>query len=76
MYPIIEQYLSSGLSQDKFCFENDLKKYVFSYWLSRYRKQNMQEEQRTFEPVHVEKDLRQNIEIHLPNGITLNIPIH
>jgi hypothetical protein len=76
MYPIIEQYLSSELSQEIFCNKHGLKKYVFNYWLSHYRKQKNQEEQKVFEPLQIEKAFSQNVEIHLPNGITLKVPIH
>ena len=37
MYPLIEQYLSSGQSQKDFCFMHQIKVCTFQYWLGKYR---------------------------------------
>ena len=38
MYPLIEQYLSSGQSQADFCRLHQLKVCTFQYWLGKYRR--------------------------------------
>ena len=38
MYPIIETYLASGLTQKQFYEQNEIPHSVFSYWLRHYRK--------------------------------------
>lgn len=40
MYPVIEQYLSSGQSQADFCVLHQIKVCTFQYWLSKYRSES------------------------------------
>ena len=40
MFPLIERYLASGLTQTRFCEEEDLSMPVFTYWLQRYRRRS------------------------------------
>ena len=40
MYPLIESYLDSGLTQKQFYRQQELPHHVFSYWLRHYRKHN------------------------------------
>lgn len=39
MFPLVEVWDGSGLSQKAFCKRHGIKPYVFSYWLRRYRTQ-------------------------------------
>ena len=38
MFPLVEKYLASELSQKAFCDQHNLPTAVFSYWLKKYRK--------------------------------------
>ena len=38
MFPVVEKYLASGLSQKAFCDQHKLPAASFSYWLRKYRK--------------------------------------
>jgi hypothetical protein len=42
MYPVIESYLESGLTQRVFCREQRLPTPVFTYWLAKYRREPRQ----------------------------------
>lgn len=42
MYPVIEAYLESGLTQRVFCREHGLGMPVFAYWLAKYRREQRQ----------------------------------
>jgi len=37
MFPLIEKYLDSNLTQKQFCASQFLKNSVFQYWLKKYR---------------------------------------
>jgi hypothetical protein len=39
MYPVIESYLESGLTQRVFCRQQGLSMQVFAYWLAKYRRE-------------------------------------
>jgi len=75
MYPIIEDYLKSGLSQLDYCEANNLAQHVLSYWLKQYREQNSKEI-----PNFVSVDIRpseiHHVQISFPNGMEIKIPIH
>jgi transposase-like protein len=38
MYPMMELYEESGMTQKQFCEEMDLVPHAFTYWLTKYRK--------------------------------------
>lgn len=38
MFPMIELFQESGMTQKQFCEEKDLMPHTFTYWLSKYRK--------------------------------------
>lgn len=38
MFPLVESWLQSGLTQQAFSVKNQLPVHVFVYWVSRYRK--------------------------------------
>ena len=40
MYPLIELWLESDRSQRSICEEHDIKPHVFSYWRSKYDREN------------------------------------
>lgn len=40
MYPLIELYQESNMTQKQFCEEMDILPHRFTYWLTKYRKEN------------------------------------
>jgi len=75
MYPIIEDYLSSELSQLEYCETNNLAQHVLSYWLKQYREQNSSKIPH-FAPVEISSTENHHVQISFPNGMEIKIPIH
>jgi len=75
MYPIIENYLSSGLSQFDYCEANNLAQHVLSYWLRLYRERNNKKVP-GFAQVEITQPSIQHVQISFPNGMEIKIPIH
>ena len=84
MYGLIEQYLSSGQKQQSFCEDVGLPITTFHYWLYRYRSEQRSKEAEVkmgkksgllaLEPPQSARFIGEyNIEISLPNGITLRL---
>jgi len=75
MYPVVEFYLSGELSQKEFCQQNDLTLSVFNYWLKRYRKDKINNSENTFASIEIDHCSSSVIELTLPNGVHLKIPL-
>jgi len=77
MYPVIEQWQSSGLSKVAFCDQHGIAKSVFFYWHKRY---NSDREPGGFLPIKIGSNNQVSantfIEIQYPNGIVLRLPEH
>ena len=81
MFPLIEKYLNSQLSQKAFCQQQNLSFAVFGYWLKKYRKARhssplvvKNSTQAAFVPIHVPPPApaAQSVcELVFPNGVTL-----
>lgn len=81
MFPLIEKYLDSQLSQKAFCQQQNLSFAVFGYWLKKYRKAHRpapavakQAARPAFVPLHVTPSDRRNqntCELVFPNGVML-----
>jgi hypothetical protein len=75
MFPVVEAWQQSGLSKKSFCEEQGIIKYVFLYWVRKYRDEH---EPDGFVPLTSggALSLMQNysIEIHYPNGVVLKLP--
>jgi len=76
MYPLIEEWKSSGLTKQAFCEQRGIVKSVFFYWCKKYR-----EDQSVggFLPINVIGDKSQNakashIEIEYPNSVIVRLP--
>jgi hypothetical protein len=71
MYPLIDAYLSSGLTQQAFCASNGVSVPVLGYWLGKYRRD------RSAEPAFIElrtesaADDRPVMEVLYPSGVRL-----
>ncbi len=37
MFPLVESWLKSGLSQKQFCLEHQMPVHILAYWVGRYR---------------------------------------
>ena len=82
MFPLIERWHNSGLTQQRFCEEHDLSLAVFGYWLRKYREasnSNVEagpagEAAPGFLPLQLEtapSSLSTALEIQLPDGTLL-----
>lgn len=76
MFPIIEEWKSSGLTKQAFCEQRGIVKSVFFYWCKKYR-----EDQSAggFLPIKVSSDKPHNtkgshIEIEYPNSVIVRLP--
>ena len=76
MYPLIESYLSSEMSQLDFCNSNGIAQHVLSYWLKQYREQDSNKKIQSFAQVELSKPESKNVQIIFPNGLEIKIPIN
>ena len=86
MYMAIELWKESGLSQKKYCNQNQLSFSTFKYWQKKYQKdtgkQHTTISSRSFIPVHIPQGISTTlpetdtgtISITYPNGIIVNCP--
>lgn len=56
MFPLIQEWEDSGLSQKAFCNAHEIKPHVFWYWLRRYRDQGPLVNRESSGFVSVQKD--------------------
>lgn len=87
MYPIIDLWKESGLTQTQYCKQEKVSYYIFKYWLQKYRNEHIGAKQiqpAQFLPVQVpssdelSKDpvSKDDITIHYPNGVKINCPVN
>jgi hypothetical protein len=88
MYMAIELWKESGLSQKKYCSQNNLSFSTFKYWQKKYQKDLGNDKAKvsshSFIPVHIPKAITTNITditpgnitITYPNGITIDCPVN
>ncbi len=71
MFQIIEQQLSSGLSQVEFCKKQKMSIATFSYWRKKYLTEKAEPVSPQFIPITIKTPPRGSspIEIQLPNQI-------
>lgn len=86
MFPVIESWQKSCLSQGKFCEENKYRISTFQYWLRKYRKEypNIKRENKSsklvkgFLPIEVSNTTEEplyddeSFDIYYPNGVRLS----
>ena len=86
---IIHSWEQSGKSQEDYCKENNITMGCFAYRRSKLRKANKkpskQERQSKFMAVnlvskspesHLEQKVKQTIDIQLPEGMLIKMPLH
>ncbi len=74
MFPLVEQWQQSGLSQKQFSKENNIKYHSFTYWVKRYRQH--QHRQDGFIPVELSGTGGSGafrVELVFGNGLVLRI---
>ena len=74
MFAMIEQWLTSGLTQKAFCEQHSIRYYVFHYWYKRYRMQQsgIQDNATSFVKLQVAKPSPSGaVEINFPGGIRI-----
>lgn len=71
MYPLIEQWESSGASQEDFCNSHDITLSTFTYWRGKYRKSSQVEES-SFIELH--PSCCSSLEVIYPNGVKIRLP--
>jgi transposase-like protein len=73
MFPLIEQWQSSGQTQKAFCAAHDISVSVLAYWLRRYRDHHadLSDESAGFVAVRVSASGSFAIEVALPSGVVL-----
>ena len=77
MFPLVEQFEESKLTQKEFCSQYDLPLPVFQYWLKKFRSISNKQPQPVFIPLDVSNEKPDDglMHIRLPNGIVITIPV-
>jgi len=78
MFPVVEDWLQSGLTQKAYSQRHDLPLHILPYWASRYRKAH-QDPMTTsapsspghFIPVSTGNTMNGGMEIALPTGVVI-----
>ena len=74
MFPLVEQWLSSGESQSAFCARHGIKVGVLSYWLKQYRSQKLSSlEGDGFSRLRVGSAEASDLEVCYPNGVRIRL---
>ena len=78
MFPIVEDWLQSGLTQKEYSQRHDLPLHILPYWAGRYRKaqqnpisQSDQSSSGHFIPVSTDKNMHGGMEVVLPTGVVI-----
>jgi len=68
-YAMIEQWQQSGLSQKKYCQQNNIAYHHFHYWYKRHRNRQAADSAAEFVPVMVDAaSSASSIELQMPDG--------
>ena len=78
MFPVVEEWLQSGLSQKAYSQRHDLPLHILPYWAGRYRKTHQDpitasapSLQGHFIPVSTVKSMNRGMETVLPTGVVI-----
>lgn len=63
MFPLIEEWKQSGLSQKEFCIRHGLKPHILCYWRRRYveRDQSVVDQAKGFVSIEMEQQMAQSV---------------
>jgi hypothetical protein len=70
MYPLVEDYLSSGLSQQQFCDNQPFTVSTFGYWVRKYKQENEEASPTGFITLNPTV-LSGQAEVIYPNGVRI-----
>jgi len=78
MYPLIINYLRSGIKQNEFCGKNNITVRKFQYWYRRYKKELPSDNESSFIPIKFEaapihNKAKEEIKICYPNGVVIQV---
>lgn len=73
MYPLVEEYLSSGLSQQQFCQAKSIACSTFHYWIRKYKTENTQGNGFLDVDTRPAVPVPACLELTYPNGVRLSI---
>lgn len=78
MYPLIINYLQSGIKQNEFCDENNISVHKFQYWYRRYKEELPSDNGSSFIPIKFEaapihNKIKEEIKICYPNGVVIQV---
>ncbi len=72
MFPHVAAWFESDESKKDFCDKRNIKRHVFDYWFKKYRRLSNVPE--GFVNLRVPTTFSDNIQIHYPNGVRLELP--
>jgi hypothetical protein len=84
MFPMVELFEDSGMTQHKFCAEMDLVPHTFTYWLNKYRRSKNKRVNNETKPEFVELAISPGsesvlstrlIRITYPDGTLVELPV-
>ncbi|WP_044208259.1 hypothetical protein [Flammeovirga sp. OC4] len=73
MYTHLEAFQNSGLTQKAYCELHSIKVTTFSYWITKKRQEENEDDQAHFIPVRFSKTVAQKITIEYPNGVKVHL---
>lgn len=74
MFPIVEDWLQSGLTQKAYSQQHQLPGHVLPYWVGRYRKTQPTTDQKTSSFIRLAAPtapMVHDIEVQLPTGVVI-----
>jgi hypothetical protein len=76
MYPVVMNYLQSGLNREDFCKQNNLSIHKLCYWYRKYKHETQSEE--SFVPVKLDETppitkSPEEMKIIFPNGVVVHL---
>jgi len=82
MFPVVEDWLQSGLTQKEYSQRHQLALHILPYWVGRYRKEKANPSEQVslpssghFIPVSTAKEHTSGMEIVLPTGVVMYPPV-
>ena len=78
MFPMVEDWLQSGLTQKEYSQRHQLALHIMHYWVGRYRKEKTNSSEQVslpssghFIPVSTDKGVTSGMEVILPTGVVI-----
>lgn len=71
MFALIQKWETSGIQQEQFCKEHEVKMSTFGYWRTQYLKHQKKSDP-AFVPVEATGSA-EDIEVVFPNGVTVRL---